>query len=77
MEDGASAEIAVVGNEGIVGISLFMSGESTPSRALVVIIYFRVSMISNIPTSVSVIEAVVTSVSWRFFLIAVSLGFSR
>jgi CRP-like cAMP-binding protein len=35
MEDGASAEIAVVGNEGIVGISLFMGGESTPSRALV------------------------------------------
>ena len=35
VEDGASAEIAVVGNEGIVGISLFMGGESTPSRALV------------------------------------------
>ena len=35
MEDGASAEIAVVGNEGIVGISLFMGGESTPSRAVV------------------------------------------
>ena len=35
MESGASAEIAVVGNEGIVGISLFMGGESTPSRALV------------------------------------------
>jgi len=35
MEDGASAEIAVVGNEGIVGISLFMGGETTPSRALV------------------------------------------
>jgi hypothetical protein len=35
MEDGAPAEIAVVGNEGIVGISLFMGGESTPSRALV------------------------------------------
>jgi CRP-like cAMP-binding protein len=32
---GASAEIAVVGNEGIVGISLFMGGESTPSRAVV------------------------------------------
>ena len=29
MEDGASAEIAVVGNEGMVGISLFMGGEST------------------------------------------------
>jgi CRP-like cAMP-binding protein len=35
MEDGASAEIAVVGNEGIVGISIFMGGESTPSRAVV------------------------------------------
>jgi CRP-like cAMP-binding protein len=35
MEDGASAEIAVVGNEGIVGVSLFMGGESTPSRAVV------------------------------------------
>ncbi len=35
MEDGASAEIAVVGNEGVVGVSLFMGGESTPSRAVV------------------------------------------
>jgi CRP-like cAMP-binding protein len=35
MANGASAEIAVVGNEGIVGISLFMGGESTPSRAVV------------------------------------------
>jgi CRP-like cAMP-binding protein len=35
MENGASAEIAVVGFEGIVGISLFMGGESTPSRAVV------------------------------------------
>jgi CRP-like cAMP-binding protein len=35
MENGASAEIAVVGNEGIVGISLFMGGESTSGRALV------------------------------------------
>ena len=35
MEDGASAEIAVVGNEGIIGIALFMGGESTPSRAIV------------------------------------------
>jgi CRP-like cAMP-binding protein len=35
MEDGASAEIAVVGHEGIVGISLFMGGETTPSRAVV------------------------------------------
>lgn len=35
LEDGASAEIAVVGHEGIVGISLFMGGETTPSRAVV------------------------------------------
>ena len=35
LENGASAEIAIVGNEGIVGISLFMGGESTPSRAVV------------------------------------------
>jgi CRP-like cAMP-binding protein len=35
MEDGASAEIAVVGNEGMVGVALFMGGETTPSRALV------------------------------------------
>jgi CRP-like cAMP-binding protein len=35
MANGASAEIAVVGNEGIVGISLFMGGESTSSRAVV------------------------------------------
>ncbi|MEO6138583.1 MAG: Crp/Fnr family transcriptional regulator [Luteimonas sp.] len=35
MEDGGSAEIAVVGNEGLVGISLFMGGESTTSRAVV------------------------------------------
>jgi CRP-like cAMP-binding protein len=35
LEDGASAEIAIVGHEGIVGVSLFMGGESTPSRALV------------------------------------------
>jgi CRP-like cAMP-binding protein len=35
MENGASAEIAVVGNEGIVGVSLFMGGQSTPSRAVV------------------------------------------
>ena len=35
MENGASAEIAVVGNEGMVGVSLFMGGGSTPSRAVV------------------------------------------
>src|SRR6202162_4670004 len=35
MQSGASAEIAITGNEGLVGISLFMGGESTPSRAVV------------------------------------------
>jgi CRP-like cAMP-binding protein len=35
MEDGASAEIAVVGHEGMVGVALFMGGETTPSRAVV------------------------------------------
>jgi CRP-like cAMP-binding protein len=35
LESGASAEISVVGNEGLVGIALFMGGETTPSRALV------------------------------------------
>ena len=35
LENGSSAEIAVVGNEGLIGISLFMGGESTPSRAVV------------------------------------------
>ena len=35
MEDGASAEIAIVGNEGMLGISLFMGGETTPSNAVV------------------------------------------
>src|SRR5579859_6509001 len=35
MENGASAEIAIVGNEGIVGIALFMGGETTPNRAVV------------------------------------------
>ena len=35
LEDGASTEIAVVGHEGILGISLFMGGETTPSRAVV------------------------------------------
>jgi CRP-like cAMP-binding protein len=35
LADGASAEIAVVGNEGLVGIALFMGGETTPSRAVV------------------------------------------
>jgi CRP-like cAMP-binding protein len=35
MEDGASAEIAVVGNEGLIGIALFMGGETTTNRAIV------------------------------------------
>ncbi len=35
LESGASTEIAVTGNEGLVGISLFMGGETTPSRAVV------------------------------------------
>jgi CRP-like cAMP-binding protein len=35
MENGASAEIAVVGHEGLVGVSLFMGGGTTPSRAVV------------------------------------------
>jgi CRP-like cAMP-binding protein len=35
MKDGASAEIAVVGNEGAIGVALFMGGETTPSRAIV------------------------------------------
>jgi CRP-like cAMP-binding protein len=35
LADGASAEIAVVGNEGVIGVSLFMGGETTPSRAIV------------------------------------------
>jgi CRP-like cAMP-binding protein len=35
MEDGASAEIAITGNCGLVGIALFMGGETTPSRAVV------------------------------------------
>jgi CRP-like cAMP-binding protein len=35
MEDGGSAEISVVGNEGLLGIALCMGGETTPSRAIV------------------------------------------
>jgi len=37
MENGASAETAVTGNNGVVGISLFLGGDSTPSRAIVAI----------------------------------------
>ncbi len=35
LENGSSAEIAIVGNEGVVGVSLFMGGETTTSRAVV------------------------------------------
>jgi CRP-like cAMP-binding protein len=35
LENGSSAEIAVVGHEGVVGVSIFMGGETTPSRAVV------------------------------------------
>jgi CRP-like cAMP-binding protein len=35
LKDGASAEISVVGNEGLIGVALFMGGETTPSRAIV------------------------------------------
>jgi CRP-like cAMP-binding protein len=35
MDNGATTEIAIVGNEGVVGVSLFMGGESTTSRAVV------------------------------------------
>jgi CRP-like cAMP-binding protein len=35
LEDGSSAEIAIVGNEGVLGIALFMGGQTTPSRAVV------------------------------------------
>ncbi len=35
MENGSSAEISVVGNEGLIGVSLFMGGETTTSRAVV------------------------------------------
>jgi len=35
LKDGASAEISIVGNEGLVGVALFMGGETTPSRAIV------------------------------------------
>ena len=35
MKDGATAEMAIVGNEGLVGIALFMGGETAPGRAVV------------------------------------------
>ena len=46
MESGASAEISVVGHDGVVGVSLFMGGESTPSRAVV-----RTSGVATGPTA--------------------------
>lgn len=48
METGASAEIAVVGNEGVVGISLFMGGESTSSRAVVQSAGHALRMVSKV-----------------------------
>jgi hypothetical protein len=35
LADGSSAEIAIVGNDGLIGIALFMGGETTPNRAIV------------------------------------------
>jgi CRP-like cAMP-binding protein len=35
MEDGSSAEIAIVGNDGVIGIALFLGGDTMPNRALV------------------------------------------
>jgi CRP-like cAMP-binding protein len=35
LENGASADIALVGNDGLIGVALFLGGESTPSRAIV------------------------------------------
>src|SRR5664279_2720980 len=53
MEDGASAEIAVVGNEGILGISLFMDGDTTPSRAVVQSAGFAFRLRANLLTDES------------------------
>ena len=47
LENGASAEIAVVGNEGILGISLFMGGETTPSRGVVPVSYTHLTLPTN------------------------------
>ena len=47
MQDGSSAEIAVVGNDGVIGVSLFMGGESTPSRAIVQSAGFAYRLTSN------------------------------
>jgi len=35
LENGSSAEIAIVGNEGLLGIARFMGGDTTPSRAII------------------------------------------
>jgi CRP-like cAMP-binding protein len=48
MESGASAEISVVGNEGLIGIAVFMGGESTPSRAIVQSAGFAFSLPSQL-----------------------------
>ena len=47
MEDGGSAEISVVGNEGLIGIALFMGGETTPSRAVVQSAGLRLQLIGQ------------------------------
>ncbi|HEY8250281.1 MAG TPA: Crp/Fnr family transcriptional regulator [Burkholderiales bacterium] len=48
MADGASAEIAVVGNDGVVGIAMFMGGETTPSRAVVQSVARAYSMTADV-----------------------------
>jgi len=48
MENGSSAEIAVVGNDGVVGIALFMGGETTPSRAVVQSAGFAYRLTANV-----------------------------
>jgi hypothetical protein len=57
MESGASAEIAVVGQEGLVGVSLFMGGESTPSRAVVQSAGHGFRLSSQIMSAVSSLRA--------------------
>jgi CRP-like cAMP-binding protein len=47
LEDGGSAEISVVGNEGVVGVVVFMGGESTPSRAIVQSAGFAYQMVGQ------------------------------
>ena len=50
LADGASAEISVVGNDGLIGIALFMGGETTPSRAIVQSEQLGVSLVSVMHT---------------------------